>query len=92
MVPGEDRRGAAVRSPCFGKFACQLLAWARLVAEDAADLDDMVNRACRITQEEKFGNAGERVIIMAGVPLRTPGTTNMLRIAYLGSANGVGPR
>jgi pyruvate kinase len=81
-------------SPVLGTARRLSLLWGThcVVTEDAADLDDMVNRACRITQEEKFGNAGERVIIMAGVPLRTPGTTNMLRIAYLGSANGVGPR
>jgi len=28
------------------------------------------------------------VIITAGVPLRTPGTTNMLRIAYVQDAAG----
>ena len=27
---------------------------------------------------------GDRIIITAGVPLRTPGSTNMLRIAYIG--------
>ncbi|MBE7184682.1 MAG: pyruvate kinase [Methylobacterium mesophilicum] len=81
-------------SPVLGTARRLSLLWGThcVVTEDAADLDDMVNRACRITQEETFGNAGERVIIMAGVPLRTPGTTNMLRIAYLGGANGVGPR
>ncbi len=57
-----------------------------VVTEDAVDLDDMVDRACRITQEEGFGVSGDRVIVTAGVPLRTPGTTNMLRIAKLSSA------
>mgnify|MGYP002718300398 CR=1 FL=1 len=32
-----------------------------------------------------FMRPGERIIITAGVPLRTPGATNMLRIAYIGS-------
>ena len=45
----------------------------------------MVDRACRIAQAEDFGNEGDRIIITAGVPLRTPGSTNMLRIAYVGS-------
>ena len=45
----------------------------------------MVDRACRIALEEGFGKPGDRVIITAGVPLRTPGSTNMLRIAYVGS-------
>jgi pyruvate kinase len=56
-----------------------------VVSEDATDLDDMVDRACRIALEEGFGKPGDRVIITAGVPLRTPGSTNMLRIAYIGS-------
>jgi pyruvate kinase len=56
-----------------------------VVTEDAFDLDDMVDRACRIAFEENFGRPGDRVIITAGVPLRTPGATNMLRIAYIGA-------
>lgn len=60
-----------------------------VVSEDAHDLDDMVDRACRIAYEEQFARPGDRVIITAGVPLRTPGATNMLRIAYIGS-NGLG--
>ncbi|EKF18710.1 pyruvate kinase [Nitratireductor pacificus] len=60
-----------------------------VVTADASDLDDMVDRACRIAFEEKFAKPGDRVIITAGVPLRTPGATNMLRIAYIGS-DGLG--
>lgn len=56
-----------------------------VVTGDATDLDDMVNRACRIVSEEGFGKPGDRLIISAGVPLGTPGATNMLRIAYIGS-------
>lgn len=59
-----------------------------VVTGDAEDLDDMVNRACRIVVAEEFGKPGDRIIISAGVPLRTPGATNMLRIAYIG-ADGV---
>jgi len=56
-----------------------------VVTHDATDPDDMVNNACRIVAEEEFGKPGDRVIISAGVPLGTPGATNMLRIAYIGS-------
>jgi pyruvate kinase len=56
-----------------------------VVTEDAHDQDDMVNRACRIAFKEGFAKAGQRVIVVAGVPLGTPGATNMLRIAYVGS-------
>jgi pyruvate kinase len=56
-----------------------------VVTEDAQDLDDMVDRACRIAVEQGYARSGERLIVTAGVPLRTPGATNMLRIAYIGS-------
>ena len=56
-----------------------------VVTEDAKDLDDMVDRACRITFSEGFGKPGDRIIMTAGVPLGTPGATNLLRIAYIGS-------
>ncbi|TAK47654.1 MAG: pyruvate kinase [Xanthobacteraceae bacterium] len=61
-----------------------------VVAEDAHDQDDMVNRACRMAFSDGFAKAGQRVIIVAGVPLGTPGATNMVRIAYVG-AEDVGP-
>jgi pyruvate kinase len=43
----------------------------------------MVRKACRIAFDEGFAKAGEGVIITAGVPLGSPGTTNMVRIAHL---------
>ncbi|WP_406872794.1 pyruvate kinase [Aminobacter sp. P9b] len=55
-----------------------------VVSPDAVDLDDMVDRACNVAFNEGFAAGGDRVIITAGVPLRTPGSTNMLRIAYVG--------
>lgn len=58
-----------------------------VVTEDAHDQDDMVDRACRIAFKEGFAKPGQRVIIVAGVPLGTPGATNMLRIAYVGADN-----
>jgi pyruvate kinase len=56
-----------------------------IVAEDAHDLDDMVERACRLAFKDGFAKAGQRVIVVAGVPLGTPGATNMLRIAFVGA-------
>ena len=60
-----------------------------VVAEDARDQDDMVERACQIAFREGFAKAGQRVIIVAGVPLGTPGATNMIRIAFVGSTAAV---
>ncbi|MEN3794530.1 pyruvate kinase [Fulvimarina sp. MAC3] len=63
------------------------LAWGLhcVVTEDAQDLDDMVDKACRIAVEQGYAVSGEKLIVTAGVPLRQPGATNMLRIAYIGS-------
>ena len=52
--------------------------------EDAHDMDDVVDRASRIAFQEGFAKPGDRVVITAGVPLGTPGATNMLRVAFVG--------
>ncbi|RDE08035.1 pyruvate kinase [Pelagibacterium lacus] len=52
--------------------------------EDAISLEDMVGRACSIAYVEGLARPGDRVAITAGVPLGTPGATNMLRIAFVG--------
>ncbi|HVY56770.1 MAG TPA: pyruvate kinase [Xanthobacteraceae bacterium] len=59
-----------------------------IVAEDARDQDDMVDRACRLAFKDGFARSGQRIIIVAGVPLGTPGATNMVRIAFVGSDAG----
>jgi pyruvate kinase len=56
-----------------------------VVAEDAHDQDDMVDRASRWAFRDGFAKAGQRILIVAGVPLGTPGATNMVRIAFVGS-------
>ena len=55
-----------------------------LVTADARDITDMTDRACHIAFAEDFAGAGQRIIIVAGVPFGTPGATNMLRIAFVG--------
>ncbi|WP_189427369.1 pyruvate kinase, partial [Devosia pacifica] len=56
--------------------------------EDAITLEDMVDRACIIAYQEGFARPGDRVAITAGVPLGTPGATNMLRIAFVRQDGG----
>jgi pyruvate kinase len=51
--------------------------------EDAISLEDMVDRACVIAYQEGFARPGDRIAITAGIPLGTPGATNMLRIAFV---------
>ena len=55
-----------------------------VLTEDAHDLDDVVDRAARIAYEEGFAKPGERIVVTAGVPLGTPGATNLLRVAFVG--------
>ena len=49
----------------------------------ADDLEDMVDHACRIALREGFAKPRPRIIVTAGVPLGTPGATNMLRVAFV---------
>ncbi len=56
--------------------------------EDAHSFRDMVDRATAIAESEGIAAAGGQVIITAGVPFGTPGSTNVLRIATIGSASG----
>ena len=66
------------------------LAWGvhPVVTDDARDERDMTDRACRHAYIDGFASAGERVIIVAGVPFGTPGSTNTLRIARVGEDGG----
>ena len=50
---------------------------------DPQNLSDMVRKACRIAFDEGFAPAGEGVLITAGVPMGSPGATNMIRIAFV---------
>ncbi len=61
------------------------MAWGlhAVVCEDAEALSDLVQIAARVAGEEGFVNPGQKIILTAGVPLRTPGATNLLRIATI---------
>ncbi|MEQ8268965.1 MAG: pyruvate kinase [Parvibaculum sp.] len=59
-----------------------------VLTEDAHDLDDLSERACRIAFTEGFAQPGRRIVVTAGVPLGTPGATNMLRVAFVGRRSG----
>ena len=40
----------------------------------------VVKRAVEVAKAEEFGSAGDKIVITAGVPMGTPGTTNVLRV------------
>ena len=50
---------------------------------DIKNFNDMVQKAVRTAHREGVAKAGERVVITAGVPFGTPGSTNVLRIAWV---------
>jgi pyruvate kinase len=52
-----------------------------LRTDDAFDLEELVERSCVTASAENFAAPGARIIVVAGVPLGTPGATNMLRLA-----------
>ena len=54
-----------------------------VVTKDAEDGDDMVDRACTVAGAEGFAVAGERIIIIGGVPFGERGGTNMMRLAEI---------
>lgn len=56
-----------------------------VVGADPKDVDDMAKLGTRIAREQEFASAGQRVILVSGVPFGTPGATNMLRIAFVGA-------
>ena len=55
-----------------------------VVTQDAQSFEDMSERACQIAFREGFATAGQRIVVTAGVPLGTPGATNLLRVAFVG--------
>ena len=75
----EELIGAA-HAACFTMALSLILGEAKLTAEQMETRADVTLEK----QGDGFARAGQRVIIVAGVPLGSPGTTNMLRIASVG--------
>jgi len=55
--------------------------------EEATDFDQMVKIGCSVAYEEQFSAMGDKVVITAGTPFGTPGSTNVLRIATIRDRN-----
>ncbi|HAU28668.1 MAG TPA: pyruvate kinase [Rhodospirillaceae bacterium] len=53
------------------------------IVESFHSLDAMVENACKIAFRDGLADVGERIVITAGVPFGTPGSTNLLRIAWV---------
>jgi pyruvate kinase len=61
------------------------LAWGTYCVQtkDVSTFDDMTDHATKVAYDLGFVEAGERVVITAGVPFGTPGATNVLRVAEI---------
>lgn len=54
-----------------------------LEVSEIHSMTEMVARAVKAAQTEGFAKAGDEVVVTAGVPFGTPGTTNALRVAVV---------
>jgi pyruvate kinase len=61
------------------------LAWGvnPVVCSDVSGVDDMTQRAVATAKQLQFAQPGQTIVIAAGVPFGTPGSTNLLRIAQI---------
>lgn len=51
--------------------------------KDVDSFEEMVAKAKRMALRHKLAKAGDRVILIAGVPFRTPGSTNVLHVVRI---------
>jgi pyruvate kinase len=54
-----------------------------VLTEDIQNFSDMVHKATRIAYAHGLAEDGQRLVITAGVPFGMPGSTNILRIAWV---------
>jgi pyruvate kinase len=61
------------------------LAWGAhcVLISDLKRFSEMVEKACRIALKQEMAKLGDRLVITAGVPFGTPGSTNILRVAWV---------
>jgi pyruvate kinase len=44
------------------------------------DTDEMLERSKRMPKELGMASGGEKIVIIAGVPISIPGTTNLIKV------------
>ena len=54
-----------------------------VLTRDIRSFSDMVERSRKVAVQEGIARPGDRIVITAGVPFGTPGSTNTLRIAWV---------
>jgi pyruvate kinase len=51
-----------------------------VLVSDWKDTDEMLERSKRMPKELGMASTGERVVIIAGIPISIPGTTNLIKV------------
>ena len=51
--------------------------------KDIGSFEEMVGKGKRMAMRHNLAKAGERLIVLAGVPFGTPGSTNVLHVVRL---------
>ena len=51
-----------------------------VLVSDWKDTDDMLERARRMPKELGMASTGDKIVIIAGVPISIPGTTNLIKV------------
>ena len=54
-----------------------------VVTRDVSNFEEMVGKSKRMALRHGIAESGDKIIIMAGVPFGTPGSTNMLHVQRL---------
>lgn len=60
---------------CYGVYAVH--------TSDIDNFQDMVGKAVRVSKEQGLARKGQRLVVTAGVPFGTPGSTNVLRVVWV---------
>jgi pyruvate kinase len=50
---------------------------------DIGSFEEMIGKAKRMALRHGFAEAGDKIIVLAGVPFGTPGSTNVLHVATI---------
>jgi pyruvate kinase len=54
-----------------------------VVTKDIGSFEEMIAKGKRMALRHGFGQAGSKLVALAGVPFGTPGSTNLLHVVTL---------
>ncbi|MGY2052572.1 pyruvate kinase [Methylobacterium sp. JK268] len=59
-----------------------------VLSDDVSSYEAMVSRAAAVASQEGFAQSPDLIVVVAGIPFGTTGSTNNLRVVELGRAEG----